>query len=188
MASIALDPAYRRMTVEEFLDLEIEGRAELEDGILYMMSGGTARHAAIIVNIATALHNKLRGTDCRPMSSDMALRTRENTVRMPDVSVYCGMPLKKEQEQAKLLGDPRVVIEVLSPSTRGLDLRIKVAEYCALAGVHAALFVDPDSERVRLLERTEAGNWSDDWVDAGQDITIDAIDVTLTSADIFLLD
>jgi Uma2 family endonuclease len=188
MASIALDPAYRRMTVEEFLDLEIEGRAELEDGILYMMSGGTARHAAIIANLTAALHNKLRGTGCRPMSSDMALRTRTNTVRMPDVSVYCGMPLSKEQEQSKLLGDPKVVIEVLSPSTRGLDLRIKVAEYCGLTGVQAALFVDPDSQRVRLLERSVSGSWSDDWVEAGHDIRISVIDVTLTAEDIFLLD
>jgi Uma2 family endonuclease len=188
MATSALDPAYRRMTVEEFLDLEIEGRAELEDGILYMMSGGTARHAAIIVNIATALHNKLRGTGCRPMSSDMALLTRANTVRMPDISVYCGMPLSKEQEQAKLLGDPKVVIEVLSPSTRGLDLRIKVAEYCGLSGVHAALFVDPDSQRVRVLERNASGEWLDDWIEAGHDVRISAIDVTLTAEDIFLLD
>ena len=188
MASIALDPVYRCMTVEEFLDLEIEGRAEMEDGILYMMSGGTARHAAIIVNIATALHNKLRGTGCRPMSSDMALPTRANTVRMPDVSVYCGMPLTKEQEQQKLLGDPKVVIEVLSPSTRGLDLRIKVAEYCGLPGVQAALFVDPDSQRVRLLEREASGDWSDDWIEAGHDVHVIVIDVTLTAADIFLID
>ncbi len=188
MASVANKPEYRRMTVKEFLDLEIEGRAELEDGVFYMMSGGTAGHAAIIANITAALHVKLQGSGFRPMSSDMALRTGEETVRMPDVSVYCGMPLSKEQEQAKLLGDPKVVIEVLSPSTRDLDLRTKAIEYSALPGVDAAVFVDPETKRVRLLQRQGTESWSDDWLESGHDVRLVGIGVTLTSEDIFSLD
>jgi hypothetical protein len=39
MAAIALDPAYRRVSVEEFLKMDFGGaRAELEDGLIYMMS------------------------------------------------------------------------------------------------------------------------------------------------------
>ena len=55
------NPAYRQMMVEEFLELSIEGRAELEDRIIYIMGGGSPLHAAVIANIVAALRVKLRG-------------------------------------------------------------------------------------------------------------------------------
>lgn len=176
------------MTVEEFLALALEGRAELEDGVLYMMSGGTAAHSAIAANIIAALRPKLRGTGCRPMTSDFAVKTGANTVRMPDVSVYCGMPLAPERDRDQLLGDPKVVFEILSPSTRSLDLRRKLDEYRALDGIDAIVFIDPETERARLVERTAREAWADAWLEPGATVAISSLGVTLTADEIFARD
>lgn len=184
MASIALDPAYRRVTVREFLALDLgDAKAELVDGLILMMAGGSRPHAAIAANLIVALGNRLRGTGCRPYGSDLALRTGETSIRFPDVSVYCRDDNPQESGESKLLGVPRVVFEVLSPSTASNDQITKLAEYRALPGLRAVVFVDPENERVRLVasdSQTEAA-----WLPAGSDLDLPMLGVTLPHAEIF---
>lgn len=188
MASVAHRPAYRQMTAEEFLELPIEGRAELEDGVLYMMAGGSPFHAAIGANILVALGTKLRGSGCRPMSSDMVITTGPATVRMPDATVYCNVPTAELQDAARLPDDPKVIFEVLSPSTRKLDLEVKLPEYRTLQGVDAIVFVDPDTRRVRLVERTGPEAWADAWLPEGAAVPLRTIAISLSHDDIFALE
>ncbi len=186
MASIALDPAYRRVSVEEFLDMDFGGaKAELEDGIIFMMAGGNEVHSRIASNIIIALGTRLRGTGCRPYGSDFATRTDIASVRFPDVSVYCNRPGTPENARKKLLNDPQVVFEVLSPSTKSHDLRVKAAEFRELAGVQEIVFVDPETHRVRLMRRTSPEGWTDEMLQPGQDVPLPSLGVTLPHAEIF---
>jgi Uma2 family endonuclease len=187
MAAVALDPAYRRVSVEEFLEMDFGGaRAELEDGLIYLMAGGSEQHARIALNISTFLRVALRGSGCRPYGSDFATRTGERNVRLPDVSVYCGNPQRPENARLQLIGDPVVVMEVLSPSTRSHDEKVKVPEYRALAGVQAIVLVDADRERLQLIER-QGADWHEhawrDW-----DVHIAALGLTLPHAEVFARD
>jgi len=184
MASLADKPAYRPMTVQEFLDAAVEGRAELEDGILYMMTGGTVRHAAVIQNISVSLHNALRRRSCHVFGPDLPVRTSAATVRSPDVSVYCDVDLS-ERGADKLIGDPKLVVEVLSPSSSSLDQKVKLEEYRGLNGLDAVLIVDPEARRIRIVERTGPEAWSDQWLPAGSDAKLACLGVTLTAADVF---
>lgn len=188
MASVALDPAYRRITVDEFLDMDFgEAKAELEDGLIYMMAGGTELHARVSGNIYFALRLHLRGSGCRPYNSDLAARTGEANIRYPDVSVYCGDVLDTDSGQAKLLGDPLVVIEVLSPSTRTKDEKVKLPEYRTMPGVQAILLVDPQEQRTRLVERSATGWVDDEWENAG-DVAFGSLGITLRRSEIFTTD
>lgn len=181
MAHVALDPAYRRMSVEEFLALDLRGaKAELEDGLLYMMTGGSEAHSRNAVNIIIALGARLRGSGCRPYNSDFAVRTGERSVRFPDVSVYCNNPAAPENRDKQLLGDPRVVFEVLSPSTSSLDQTVKRDEYLALPGLTDIVFVDPVRERIRHVRRR-----SDEWLEPGSDLVLESINVVIPQAEIF---
>ena len=168
MNQFALDPAYRRVTVDEFLRMDLgDARAELVDGIIFMMSGALNAHNVIQMNLSVALANRLRGSGCRPYGPDQALRTGTGSIRFPDVSVYCNDPAAPERSREQLLGDPKVIVEVFSESTRENDQRFKLPEYQALAGVEAIMFVDPDQEQVRLVARTGPGGWTDNWLDKG---------------------
>lgn len=188
MSSRPLDPAYRRVSVEEFLDMDFRGaKAELDDGIIYMMSGGSEAHARVAINIATGLRSRLRGSGCRAYGSDFAVRTGAASVRLPDVSVYC-RPLEPGDTTKKLLGDPQVIFEVLSPSTSSLDQVTKLSEYRSLAGVREIVFVDTVRERVRIVRRTGEENWSDDWLPAGADMALPSLGLALPHAEIFAED
>lgn len=128
---LKMNPAYRQITVEEFLELPFEGRAELDDGVLHMMAGGSNDHATLTGNIFSALRERLRGSGCRVFGPDFAVRTSPATVRLPDSSIYCRLQDRAEARRAKLLGDPKLVVEVLSLSTRRLDETVKLQEYRA---------------------------------------------------------
>ena len=86
--------------------------------------------------------------------------TGEASIRFPDVSVYCREDTRDDPADPKLLGDPRVLFEVLSPSTARNDQITKLAEYRARPGVRTVVFVDPENERVRVVDtaqKREAG-------------------------------
>ena len=185
MATSALNPAYRPVTVREFLALELnEAKAELVDGMILVMAGGSARHAAIAANLTIALGNRLRGTGCRPYGSDLAVRTGDASIRFPDVSVYCRDDFAGEPEFGKLIGVPRAVFEVLSPSTASNDQIIKLAEYRALPGLQVVVFIDPATERMRLVDN--GGDERDaNWLPLGSDLNLPMLGISLPHAEIF---
>ena len=189
MTQVALDPAYRRITVEEFLRMDLgDGKAELVDGIIFMMAGALNAHNVVQMNLSIALGTRLRGSGCRPYGPDQAVRTSRDSIRFPDVSVYCGDPAAPGREREQLLGDPKVVIEILSDSTRDNDQRFKLPEYQALAGVEAILFVDPEAEQVRLVARTGPAGWTDDLLDRGADVPLASLGIVLPHAEVFARD
>lgn len=187
MASIAVDPAYRRASVREFLEMNLgDAKAELVDGMIFMMGGGSPRHAAIAANLIIALGTRLRGSGCRPYGSDMAVRTGEASIRYPDVSIYCANATSQFGPEPKLLGDPRVIFEVLSPSTASNDQVTKLREYRALPGVDAVVFVDPDNERLRIVSRETTGDG--EWLPRGADLVLPTLDLVVPHVEIFALD
>lgn len=183
-----LNPAYRRVSVEEFLEMDFQGaKAELDEGLIYMMAGGDEPHAAVAVDLIVALATRLRGSGCRAYGSDFATRTKEQSIRHPDVSVYC-RPATEVTHKGRLLGDPQVVVEVLSPSTAAFDQKIKLEEYQALPGVREIALADHRPERIRLAERAEAEGWRDDWLPHGAPVELPSLGVTIPHAEIFARD
>jgi len=187
---MATQPEPYLISADQFLAMEFgpEEKVELDNGVIRMMGGGTAAHARIQANLVAALRTKLKGSGCRPYGSDMAARTHDMSVRYPDVSVYCGDANSPDRDKDTAFTDPRVVVEVLSPSTSAHDQRVKLAEYHDLPSVDTILFVDPDAERVRVVQRTSAEGWSDNWLATGSEILLPALSVTLSHDDIFARD
>lgn len=185
---MATQPAYPLLTAEEFLDIDFgERKAELDNGVIHMMAGGTARHARVQGNILVALDQRLRGTGCTPYNSDMAARTRDCSIRYPDVAVYCGRD-GRDDDQARAFDDPRVLFEVLSAGTARTDLRVKLEEYRELPSVDTIVFVDIATERLRVIQRTGPKGWSETIHDEPFDVPLPSLDVALPHAEIFARD
>ncbi len=183
---IAVDPAHRRVTVEEFLDMDLgDGKAELVDGVIFMMAGGNKRHNRVCANLLSALDRKLAGSACQPYGSDQALRTATGSIRYPDISVYCEDADDLASDDAVFLGDPKVVFEVFSTSTMLYDQRDKLDEYRALAGVECIVMLEPNDGRVRLLSKTGPEAWFDRWQVSREDIALDCLGITLPYEDVF---
>ncbi len=181
-------PDYPLLTATEFLELDFGDRkAELDNGVIRMMAGGSARHAEVATNILASLRAFLRGSGCKPYSADMATRTHDRSVRYPDVSVFCGKN-DPANDAAKAFDDPRVLFEVLSGSTARTDLRTKLDEYKALDSVDTIVFVDIAAERLRVIQRTGPHGWSDVAHDEAFDVPLPALGATLPHAEIFARD
>ena len=180
--------AKRLLTVDEFLSLEFSGdegrRVELSNGIIRMMAGGSAAHARIQSNVFGALFVALRGTGCSPYGPYMGVRTHDLSLRYPDASVFCG---RDDPANDKLLefDDPRLVVEILSPSTRDEDNGVKLREYQAMTSLDAILYVDPEAETIRLLTRTAGRGWNDDDPPKGAAVVLAELGVALTWDEIF---
>ncbi|MDQ0509434.1 Uma2 family endonuclease [Ancylobacter amanitiformis] len=150
--------ALKRMTPEEFYRWPGEDgvRYELVDGFpLKAMTGASQRHDTITLNVLAALRQKLRGSPCRANTAGIAVATMTGNIRRPDALVDCGVRLDTAYEASS----PRLVVEVLSPSTRQTDLVRKLEEYKALPSLAYILLVEPDVPSVLLWWRAPGDGW-----------------------------
>ena len=177
------------LSVEDFLEIDFgpDRKAELDNGVIRMMAGGTGAHARVQANIIRFLGAALRGTGCRPYGSDMGVRTHDIALRYPDVSVFCGRDTR-ENDRLRVFDDPRAVFEVLSESTAVHDQTVKLEEYKAIPSIDTIVYVDPDDERVRLLNRIGLNAWTDAWLDPGEAVLLPKLGVTMPWAEIFSRD
>jgi Uma2 family endonuclease len=119
-------PDYATLTPEEFFAWAPgqEGRYELVDGEVVMMAGAGRRHDAIVVNLIAAIRSQTRGGPCQAFTGEIYVATGTSTGRMPDMGIDCGKP----DENSLVADKPSLVVEVLSPTTGGFDLTVKLAE------------------------------------------------------------
>lgn len=174
------------MTVEEFFEWQQsqDRNYELVDGVPVLtvkaMTGASDRHDAVTVNAIVSLGNRLRGKPCRPRTDDRAVRTFRGT-RRPDVLIECGKPDIKSWEAA----DPRVIIEVLSPSTTRYDRFQKLEEYKLLPAVKVILLVDTEAPRVTVWRRGENGWGYEDLAGLETIIRLPEIEAELPFAELY---
>jgi Uma2 family endonuclease len=80
-----------RLSLDEYLEEEKTGniRHEYVDGQLYAMTGGSANHNQITLNLAAKLYAHAVEGRCRVFVSDMKLLTSPEISYYPDVMVCC---------------------------------------------------------------------------------------------------
>jgi Uma2 family endonuclease len=149
----------RPWTLDEFFawqERQAE-RYELVNGRpLRMMAGAKNVHDDIVVNILTELGPKLRGTGCRPFTGDGAVETYPGQIRRLDIGVDGG----RRDPNGYRASNPRLVLEVLSPTTRDFDSTRKLEEYKTIAGLEYILFVEPNEPSIAIWSRA-GGAWSE---------------------------
>jgi Uma2 family endonuclease len=153
-----MSTALKLMTVEEFLPWAEgkEGRWELHDGVPVMMSPERVAHHRSKLRVATALEHALGATKlpCEVFTDGLAIRIDARTTYEPDASVVCG---PRQSDEAIVVSDPVIVVEVLSPTTAAIDHGRKLSGYFSLASVPHYLIVDPD-RRVVIHHKRGVGD------------------------------
>lgn len=176
------------MTAEEFFAWQAtqDRLYELVDGFpvlpLKMMTGASQTHDRVVVNVIASLHRQPRGSPCRPTTDDLAVRIPAGNVRRRDVTVECGSPGPRDMA----VSDPRLVVEVLSPSTMSFDRFRKVEEDKSIGSLVHILLIDTETPRVTRFSRAQ-GERRDIAEHVGLDRSIDLpeIGAALALADVF---
>lgn len=148
---------YESFTLEEYLDLEARSSIQHEfvAGEIYDMADPSQDHDIIAMNIAAPLHAHVRGRPCRVYVGRRQLHFRigqDEFVYRPDVWLACG---EARDSKGKYLDEPRLVIEVLSPSTARFDRREKAASYREIPSIEEYVVVAPKPADVVIYRRAQ---------------------------------
>ncbi len=144
MAGTAVQPG-DRMSVEDWLALEPPDewyRVELVDGVIVMTSAARDVHGVAVARLAAAL------LAVRPADAEVVVAPG---VVLPDSGLIPDLAVKRHRDLGDLTASPTLVIEVLSRSTRGIDLGAKRRLY-AQHGIGSYWLVDLDVPSVTILE------------------------------------
>jgi Uma2 family endonuclease len=116
-------------TVAEYLEFErqAEERHYFIDGEIFAMAGESPQHSSVNVDLIVEIASQLRGTSCRVFSPNMKIRSGErfspNSMKglfsYADMTV-CDVP-QFHDEIGDVLVNPKVIFEILSPSTESFD-------------------------------------------------------------------
>lgn len=177
------------LTPEEFLAFERESevRHEYRDGKIFAMAGESLSHSRICVNLAGELRNKLKGTHCEPLSPNMKVRTSTASLfSYPDVTVVCGEPVFHDSKKDVLI-NPKVIIEVLSPSTANYDRTRKFQRYrMGNETLTDYLLVTQEFAFVEHYAKQSDGNWVyKSYSDIDLEVPVDSIDCVLSLREIY---
>ena len=145
-----------RMSLPEFLAWNSPGdaRYELFGGEPVMMAPPKVQHAVIADNVAGFLRPRLR-PPCQVMQGVGVLLDRETEDYFEaDLAVSCE-PRRTGQQH---LEAPRLIVELISLSTRNRDLGTKLDRYRELASVEEVLLVSSTERRVTHWRR-EGDHW-----------------------------
>ncbi len=156
MMALSHDPS---MSVEEYLQLDrssIETRYEFIDGYVTMLANGTLDHATIGANIISILRRSLRGTPCRVFTSDARVCLSRTCFVYPDASVSCD---EHDRGQSDIVQSPRLVVEVLSPSTEGYDSGRKFGYYRECPTIQEYLLIDAQRPMLEVYRREKHDLW-----------------------------
>lgn len=139
------------MTADEYLALgETPERYELIDGVVMMSPSPSPLHQTLVVEILSQLASFARGTDAIRIFPDTDLRLGQQLIYRPDLSVYLGSRMPRIP--ARLTEAPDLIVEILSPHNRPLDLVTKRGDYDRF-GVAEYWVVDPQMGGVRRWAR-----------------------------------
>lgn len=131
-----------------------QGHFELKDGCLIVQAGGSRNHAFIIGRFVVALGHRLDPHDWATCPTELAVEIGDD-IRYPDVVVES----MSGDGKAYVAGRPVVLIEVLSPSSTGTDMAVKLAEYTSLPSLEAYIVASQDEPICWVWQRRQDGHF-----------------------------
>lgn len=141
-------------------------KCDLIDGVLYVHSPASREHERLFAFLFSLMKSYAdeRGLG-EVLGSRMTMDIAPSRKFEPDIMFVRTENLDRLGEKA-LQGPADMVVEILSESTRRLDLTIKREAY-RKAGVPEIWFVDPDERRV-IVDRRKAKGYSEETIKSGR--------------------
>lgn len=181
-------------TSEEYLAFERDAfeRHEWLDGTIYAMAGESPEHSLISANSISTLNTQLRGRPCAVYSPNMKVYSRlpsdvglKGLFSYPDCTVVCG-EAQFHDEHRDILTNPRVVIEVLSPTTERYDRGKKFLRYQQNSSMTDYVMIAQAYPSIEHYARQTNGSWLYSiTTDLTASVPLESIECRLPLADVY---
>lgn len=175
------------VSVEDYLALEegAEVKHEYLGGVIHAMARGTNDHNRIAQAFSTTLAIQLRGSSCETFNSGSKVRVRladHDRFYYPDGRVVCDSNPGDQYFQDL----PVVIAEVLSDSTRRIDLSEKRDGYLTIPSLRVLLFIESDQPAVTVYRRQPSGGFETGYHSGLEGkIPLPEVEAELALADLF---
>ena len=156
---MVMTPARAVLTYQDYAALPDDGRRyEIHEGELSVTPAPGATHQRMIRKLLVALdaHVRARGLG-EVFVAPFDVILSDTTVVQPDI-MYVATDRSARVSERGIEGAPTLVVEILSPSTRGVDRDTKLRLYAGY-GVPWYWIVDPES-RVVEVYKLAAGSYT----------------------------
>jgi Uma2 family endonuclease len=176
-----------RISLEEYHEIERNSdiKYEYSDGRIYDMSGGTYAHSRIAINIMSKLSAHLQDKPCKVVNSDMKVLPLgdENPTYYPDVTVTCNPDDYRDDSTA--IRSPRLIVEVLSPSTAYKDRGEKLRVYKSCASVEEYVLISTRRQEVEVYYHQGTNKWENTQYTTEQSIFLASVGLTIPVSEIY---
>jgi prevent-host-death family protein len=148
---------YRHKTISygEFMEIyeKTNVRMEFINGEIIMMSSPSMEHQQTLGDLYGLFRQYFKGKPCQPFLAPLDIHfykkdIRDPDVMQPDLLVICDAA-EKTNEKGRYMGIPALTLEILSPSTRSIDLVFKLNTFM-MSGVREYWLVDPENRQITL--------------------------------------
>jgi Uma2 family endonuclease len=176
------------LTPEDYLAVErqAETRSDYLDGEMFARAGGSLRHNVIVGNLVGELSLQLKKRPCQVHPSGLRVHVPATGLyTYPDVIVVCGEPKLEDQNFDTLL-NPRLIVEVLSPTTEAYDRGKKFEHYRTIDSLAEYVLVAQSEPRVEQFLRQDGHQWlltATSGLDGA--VSLSSIEVELALAEIY---
>jgi Uma2 family endonuclease len=120
------------------------------------MTGATVSHNRLVSNLNSLFHAHVSRSSCDVFSNDMKIKIGTlDTYYYPDLIVTC----EKLSPKAVYVTAPRLIVEILSPSTSSIDRREKLLAYRSIESLTEYVLVDQDKMQIEIYGKEETGTW-----------------------------
>jgi len=159
MKAMGALPAVKMSVAEYFIAEEKAHRpSEYHDGELYPIVDASVNHAMIAANFTGSAHAALKGSPCRALAMPR-VRASARSFVLPDIAIVCG-PVNFAPENQDSIVNPKVIVEVLSPSTADYDYGGKFELYREIPSLQEYVLVSQKRTSVDVFRKPSEENFT----------------------------
>jgi Uma2 family endonuclease len=175
------EPARKLWMLDEFLAFDdgTDTRYELIGGEMVAMAPPSGIHGALAARLGATISGKLERPCEVVMEAGILLPGAIDTYYQADLAISCA-GLTRDPS----VPEPRVIIEILSPSTAATDYLRKLPDYRSIPSVEDILLVSSIEPRIEHWRREPDGWKVQDFRGDGV-VRLQAFDVTIGLADLY---
>jgi Uma2 family endonuclease len=180
----------RKRTLEEYLRFEArsESKHEFIEGKFVKMANSRGPHNIIAPNFSTAIKIALKQILTKFIVFDCGQKVYFPSLDegvYPDTLAVCEKPLYWD-DNAVLLINPILVVEVLSKSTKKYDRTDKFLKYKTLDSFREYVLVEQDFCKIETFYREEPGLWRETaYTNLTDSVFLKSLGITISVAEVY---